>query len=159
MGYFNSLVARGAGRFVQQMKECGLSGAIVPDLPPEEAQEYLAQMELHGLDPIFIFSPNTPNERMRAIAGFAKGFVYCVARKGVTGASTQFSTDLDAYLARCRQATTLPLAVGFGVRDVNDLRHLVGKVDIAVVGSESIRVVETSGVEAIRPFIRGLKSL
>jgi tryptophan synthase alpha chain len=158
MGYYNTLVARTVPRFVSDMKRCGLKGAIVPDCPPEEAQEYLAAMNEQGLDPIFIFSPNSPKERMVEISKVSKGFIYCVARKGVTGAQTQFSKELGTYLDLCRSATKLPLALGFGVKDADDIRYLRGKVDVAVVGSESIRIVDSKGVSAIGPFIRSLRS-
>lgn len=157
MGYYNSLLARGIRRFTSEMKQVGLRGAIVPDVPPEEAAEYLEGMGEQELSPVFIFSPNSPLERMKHIASQSKGFVYCVARKGVTGESTEFSADLEQYLARCRIATSLPLAVGFGVKDAADLRYLRGKVEMAVVGSESIRVVDSHGVSGIVPFIRGLR--
>jgi tryptophan synthase alpha chain len=157
MSYYNAFVARGVEPFVARMKSVGLRGAIVPDCPPEEGQEYLAAMGQHGLDPVFIFSPNSPLERMQALGRISKGLVYCVARKGVTGAKTQFSVDLDDYLQRCRAATNLPLAVGFGVKESSDLDYLRGKVDIAVVGSESIRVVDNQGTAAIGPFIRSLR--
>jgi len=156
MGYYNTLFVRGVERFVGQMKQAGIRGAIVPDLPPEEGNRYLVAMESQQLDPIFIFSPNTPASRMREIASHARGFVYCVARKGVTGKTTEFSADLAEYLQRCRAATRLPIALGFGVRDRGDLAYLRGKVDMAVVGSETLRLVDAKGVEAIKPFITQL---
>jgi tryptophan synthase alpha chain len=85
--------------------------------------------------------------------------VYCVARKGVTGAATSFSEELDAYLARCRAATDLPLALGFGVKDKSDVDHLRGRADLAVIGTQTIRVMEEKGVEAVQPFIEGLRAL
>jgi len=112
----------------------GVCGAIVPDLPPEEGATYMAAMKHSDLDPIFIYSPSSDLERMRTIDKHARGFVYCVARKGVTVSQTAFSDDLDAYLTRCRAATNLPLALGFGVQDAADVEFLRGKVDIAVVG-------------------------
>jgi tryptophan synthase alpha chain len=156
MGYYNVLFARGVQRFVAQMKQVGIRGAIVPDLPPEEGDEYLAAMQTEQLDPIFIYSPNTSESRMREIAAHARGFVYCVARKGVTGKTTEFSADLASYLERCRAATKLPLALGFGVRDRADFGYLRGKADMAVVGSETLRIVDSQGVSAVAPFIRQL---
>ena len=156
MSYYNILYQYGVGAFVKRMAELGIKGAIVPDLPPEEAGEYLTAMAEQGLDPIFIFSPNTPQERLDYIARYARGFVYCVARKGVTGAETDFSTELSDYLQRCRRATRLPLAVGFGVKDAADVRFLSGKADIAVVGSQTLRVLDEQGVSAIGDFVSGL---
>lgn len=157
MTYYNILFKYGMGPFAERMAASGLRGAIVPDLPPEEAADHLAAMEQQGLDPIFIYSPNSSDARMRLIAEHARGFVYCVARKGVTGAATSFSEELDAYLARCRAATDLPLALGFGVKDAGDVDFLRGRVDIAVVGTQTIRVLEEQGVGAVKGFIRSLR--
>lgn len=156
MSYYNILFARGVEAFVEQSRNAGVRGMIVPDLPPEEGATYLSSMQRNGLDPIFIFSPNTPSSRLLQIADHARGFVYCVARKGVTGNTTTFSPELASYLQRCRTATKLPLAVGFGVRSPEDLSYLRGKADIAVVGSETLRIVDAQGVAGVAPFIRQL---
>lgn len=157
MTYYNILYKYGVSRFAADMAERGLRGSIVPDLPPEEGEEYLQSMEEQGLAPIFIFSPTTPDKRMSYLASFAKGFVYCVARKGVTGADTSFSDQLQGYMARCRQATDLPLALGFGVKEKADIDFLRGKADIAVIGTQTIRVMEQDGVGAVGDFITGLR--
>jgi tryptophan synthase alpha chain len=157
MTYYNILFKYGVRKFAEAMAQRGLKGAIVPDLPPEEAGDYLQAMGENGLAPIFIFAPNSTEKRMQLIAKHASGFVYCVARKGVTGASTEFSSDVDAYLARCRKATDLPLALGFGVSSKEDIDSLRGKADIAVVGSQAIRVLDSEGVNAVGEFIQGLR--
>ena len=157
MSYYNILFKYGMGRFTQTMAQTGIKGAIVPDLPPEEGTEYLDAMEEHDLAPIFIFSPTTPDERMKYLASFGKGFIYCVARKGVTGVDTDFSEQLKNYLARCRKATDLPLALGFGVKEKKDVDFLRGKADIAVVGSQTIRLVDQEGVGAVGEFIKSLR--
>jgi tryptophan synthase alpha chain len=157
MTYYNILFKYGVDRFADHMRDAGLKGAIVPDLPPEEADDYLSAMERCGLSPIFIFSPTTKKERLQTIARVAGGFVYCVARKGVTGDQTAFSRQLDEYLGACRQATNLPLALGFGVKDREDVKFLAGKSDIAVIGTQALRVIETQGIEALGDFIRGLQ--
>lgn len=157
MSYYNVLFKRGVSSFVARMAESGLRGAIVPDLPPEEGSEYLDAMRDNLLDPIFIYSPNTKDARLKVIAEHGRGFIYCVARKGVTGAQTSFSSDLSSYLARARAATTLPLAVGFGVKEKADVDFLKGKADIAVVGSETLRVLESGGIAAVGPFLQSLR--
>ena len=157
MTYYNLLFRGGVATFIERARQAGVLGVIVPDLPPEEAGDYLPAMERAGLDPIFIFSPSSPPERMREIAKHARGFVYCMARKGVTGAHTTFSAELDAYLARCRSATALPLALGFGVQDKSDVAFLRGKVDIAVVGSATLKLIDEKGVGAVDEFVRGLR--
>jgi tryptophan synthase alpha chain len=157
MSYYNIPFKYGLERFAWAMAERGLKGAIVPDLPPEEGKDYLAAMEKHDLAPIFIFSPTTTDERMKYIASFAKGFVYCVARKGVTGLDTSFSAQLGTYLARCRSATALPLALGFGVKDKADVDFLKGKADIAIIGTQTIRLMDQKGVGVVGDFIRNLR--
>lgn len=157
MTYYNIVCRYGVHRFAQAMAERNIRGAIVPDLPPEEADEYMVACAENGLEPIFLYAPTTTNERMAYLNGFSKGMVYCAARKGVTGADTEFSESIDSYLKRCAAATSLPLAVGFGVKDRRDVDYLKGKADIAIVGSATIRLLEEQGPEAVGPFIRSLR--
>ena len=156
MTYYNILHCHGVERFVERCKTIGIQGCIIPDLPPAEGQAYLEAMHAAALAPIHIFTPNTPDQRMRFLNDNSAGFIYSVARKGVTGKNTAFSGELADYLQRCRANTQLPLAVGFGVKTREDIEFLRGKADIAVVGSETIRVLEDDGVDAVRPFIESL---
>jgi len=157
MTYYNILFRYGVHDFISAMAKRGLQGAIVPDLPPEEGREYLEAMQIHDLAPILIFSPATSDKRMKYLDSIGRGFIYCVARKGVTGAHTSFSTGLSSYLVRCRKASRLPLALGFGVKGRADVSFLRGKADIAVIGTETIRMIEEHGVASVRGFIRGLR--
>jgi len=157
MTYYNIPFRYNVDRFVPAMANRDLQGAIIPDLPPEEGKAYLDAMQRHDLAPILIFSPTTPVERMRYLADFGRGFIYCVARKGVTGEDTDFSSDLSSYLDRCREAASLPLALGFGLKEKADVDFLKGKADIAVVGSQTIRVMEKDGIRAVEDFIRSLR--
>ena len=141
------------------MRETHLRGAIVPDLPPEEGSEYFKAMDDFGLQPIMLYSPTTSAERMRYIASYAGGFIYCVARKGVTGESTDFSRSLDTYLEQCRLTSDLPLAVGFGVKEKGDVEFLKGRAEIAVVGTEAIRIMEGGGVKGVGDFFRSLRDI
>ncbi len=156
MTYYNVPYKYGIGEFTSKMADSGLRGTILPDLPPDEGEDFFKSMEKHNLDPILIFSPATTDERMKYLNSFAKGFIYCVARKGVTGKNTTFSNELTAYLKRCREMTSLPLALGFGIKEKEDVDFLKGKADIAVIGTQSIRVMEESGVGAVGEFIGGL---
>jgi len=158
MSYYNILYAYNVERFTDAMLNVGIKGAIVPDLPPEEGRDYISAMNDRQLSPVFIFSPTTPEKRMQYIADSGSGFIYCVARKGVTGDNTDFSNTLDDYLSKCRNATDLPLALGFGVKDKYDIDFLRGKVDIAVIGTQTIRLVESKGVDAVGDFIAGLRT-
>ncbi len=156
MTYYNILFSYGVHDFIYAMAKGGLQGAIVSDLPPEEGHDYLEAMQIHDLAPILIFSPATSDKRMKYLDSFGRGFIYCVARKGVTGADTNFSTGLSSYLVRCRKASRLPLALGFGIKGRADVDFLRGKADIAVIGTETIRRVEEMGVASVGDFIRSL---
>jgi tryptophan synthase alpha chain len=157
MSYYNIPFKYGVDRFASVMAEAGIKGAIIADLPPEEGMEYMTAMQKNNLEPIMLFSPTTTPERMRYISSFAKGFIYCVARKGVTGKDTDFSKDLAMYLSGCRAETGLPLALGFGIKEKADIDFLKGKVEIAVIGTQSIRIMEKDGIPAVGDFLRGLR--
>ena len=156
MTYYNILFKYGVDDFVAKMNDINIKGAIIPDLAPEEGSDYLQAMQKHGLDPVHIFTPNSPMERKQYLNQHTSGFMYTVARKGVTGKNTQFDAELDGYLAECRQATDLPLALGFGVKTKADYEYIRGKADIAIIGSEAIRVMEDDGVDAVGPYIKSI---
>jgi len=157
MTYYNILFKYGVEDFIMKSKEIGIQGFIVPDLPPEEGAEYQDLCGRYGLAPIQIFAPTSTEERMRTLAGHGAGFIYCVARRGVTGSKTEFDQPFNDYLARCRKATDLPLAVGFGISSKDDVAALTGRADIAVIGTATIRLVEEKGPEAVGPFIASLR--
>jgi len=157
MSYYNIVYKHGIEEFVKTLKKKSLKGAIIADLPPEEGQQYFSLMKQWGLCPVVLFSPTTSEERMRYISNFGSGFVYCVARKGVTGAKTDFSEQLADYLSRCRRATKLPLALGFGVKEKKDIDFIKGRVEIAVIGTQTLRVLEKDGIEGVREFLKNLR--
>ncbi len=157
MTYYNVPYKYGINEFTSKMAASNLKGTIIPDLPPEEGRDYFDAVNRNNLDPIMIFSPTTTDERMKYLNSYARGFIYCVARKGVTGKDTDFSDELSGYLERCRNATSLPLALGFGIKQKADVDFLKGKVDIAVIGTQSIRIMEESGIDAVGEFIKGLR--
>jgi tryptophan synthase alpha chain len=157
MTYYNIVFKYGQERFLQRAREIGIKGLIVPDLPPEESNGYFELARSSGIAPIQIFAPTSTEERMRHLATFGEGFIYCVARKGVTGNRSNFDEEINAYLARCRRATDLPLAVGFGVSKREDVRFLTGKADIAVIGTATIKLLEEQGEKAVGPFLAGLR--
>lgn len=157
MSYYNIVFRYGVDRFIFAMANKNVRGIIIPDLPPEEGQEYLESMRKGNLAPIFLFSPTTSDKRMKYLDFLGRGLIYCVARKGTTGQDTSFSDELTEFLARCRKATNLPLALGFGVKEKKHIDYLKGKVDIAVIGSQTIRIVERSGITSVASFVRSLR--
>lgn len=139
MGYFNTVLALGLETFLDRLNDTGLSGFILPDLPPEQGRELFANARERDLAPILLVAPNTPDERLGELAGQARGMVYAVARKGVTGRHTELGSELADYLKRVRNAFTVPLGVGFGLSTGEDIGFLRDKVDIAIVGSALLK--------------------
>jgi len=158
MTYYNIVFKHGEEAFFQRAADIGIQGLIVPDLPPEEGGTFLGLAQRHDVAPILIFAPTSTPERMRHLSSLGEGFIYCVARRGVTGSDTRFDQAFHDYMTRCRENSTLPLAVGFGIKAKTDIDALVGRADIAVIGSETIRLVDRDGPAAVGPFIKGLRS-
>ncbi|WP_310599248.1 tryptophan synthase subunit alpha [Desulfobulbus sp.] len=156
MTYYNIMFKYGELAFLRRTRDIGLCGTIVPDLPPEEGHDYLAASKELGLAPVQFFTPTSSEERMSHVAAQGAGFIYCVARRGVTGKQTAFDHALEQYLVRCRQATSLPLAVGFGIGNREDVAMLTGKADMAVIGTATIKLVDAKGPTAVGPFIAEL---
>lgn len=138
MGYYNTVHAQGELDFCKRLKQVGGTGSIVPDLPIQYSDDYFNACAEEGLAPIQIVTPNASLDRLKALAGHSRGFVYCVARKGVTGKQTTFE-GIDAYLKRVRSATDLPLALGFGVKSHEDIKSLIGQVDMAIIGTAGLQ--------------------
>ena len=157
MTYYNILYKYGVGDFLAKAEQIGIKGLIIPDLPPEEGQEYLILAKEHNISPIQIFAPTSTQERMQTLSSNADGFIYCVARRGVTGSQTSFDEQFNSYIAKCKANTDLPLAVGFGISGKDDIEVLRGKAEIAVIGSATIRLVDNDGPDAVGPFIKGLR--
>ena len=157
MTYYNIIFKYGEEAFFKRAADNGIKGFIVPDLPPEMGESFLTLADKYDLAPILIYAPTSTRERMEALAAHGRGFIYCVARRGVTGKKSEFDKDFTSYLARCRAATALPLAVGFGIQAKEDIETLKGKADMAVIGSRTIQLVEQEGAEAVGPYIAGLR--
>jgi tryptophan synthase alpha chain len=158
MGYYNSVFQMGHASFCACLAEHGGSGFILADLPPEEAGDLYQHAERYQLAPILLLTPTTPLPRLQQIARQARGFVYCVARRGVTGAHTIVDQGLKAFVARCRQATSLPLALGFGLQTGADLRQVQGLVDIGIVGTALLTAWEQGGAEQYEALLQALRA-
>jgi tryptophan synthase alpha chain len=156
MTYYNIVYRYGLESFIQRAAQLGIKGFIVPDLPPEEGADYLRLTQQHDLAAVMFFTPTSTDMRMQEVAGQGSGFVYCVARRGVTGEHTEMDDSLVGYLDRCRQATDLPLAVGFGIGKRQDVAMLEGRADMAVIGTATIKLVDQQGSGAVGAFIRSL---
>jgi tryptophan synthase alpha chain len=154
MGYYNSVFQMGHETFSACLTEHGASGFFVADLPPEEGGALFAEADRLDLAPIVLMTPTNSMERLRQVAQYARGFVYCVARKGVTGAQTQIDQSLEAFIARCRDVTSLPLALGFGLRSGLELQRIRDYVDIAIVGTALLEAWEQGGAARYEQLLR-----
>jgi tryptophan synthase alpha chain len=172
--YFNPIVRYGLTRFVDDAAAAGADGVLVIDLIVEEAGEYLAAMERANLAPIFLAAPTSPDERLEAVAGHSKGFIYAISRVGITGKQQSLTTDAASLVARIRRWSTLPVAVGFGISNAEHVAQVAEFADAAVIGSAIVELIERSTAEtcaadsssstgwetapdAVARFIKGLR--
>jgi len=164
MGYCNPIEAMGAEDFARRAAAAGVDGVIVVDCPPEEGEELLAAITAAGIDPIFLIAPTTADERMARLCRTARGFVYYVSLKGVTGAATLAHDEVERKLAAIRTHTGLPVGVGFGIRDGESAARIGRFADAVVVGSAVVsRIADHRHDPAamdreVRAFVGSLRS-
>jgi tryptophan synthase alpha chain len=161
MTYWNPIERYGVQRFARDLAAAGGAGLITPDLIPEEAGEWLAASDVHGLDRVFLVAPSSTDERIASTVAACRGFVYATSVMGVTGAREQTSDAAPALVARVRAATRLPVAVGLGVRDGAQAAAVAGYADGVIVGSALIRCLldapdEQQGLAALRGLVSEL---
>lgn len=156
MGYYNTAFKMGEEAFVKRVKEAGGVGYILPDLPIEESPKLHKLSEEAGIEPIILMTPTSSDKRLAKLGTASRGFVYVVARKGVTGSKTQMGDDVLALVERCRQHTDVPLGVGFGISSKADIDVLRGHADIAIVGTAALKTWQEGGAPALREFFAEL---
>jgi tryptophan synthase alpha chain len=144
MGYANPIEAMGTATFADRAQRAGVDGVIVVDYPPEEAGEFAALLDARRIAPIFLLSPTTPEARMTAVGRMARGYVYYVSLKGVTGAGHLDTGEVIAKLAEIRKRVALPVGVGFGIRDAASARAIAAHADAVVIGSRIIQEIEAA---------------
>ena len=147
MGYANPIEAMGAAAFVDRAAVAGVDGVLVVDYPPEEATEFAALATARGIAPIFLLSPTTPAERIAAVGRIARGYVYYVSLKGVTGAGHIDTAEVARRLAEIRRYIDLPVGVGFGIRDAASAQAVAAVADAVVIGSRIIQEIEAGPAE------------
>ena len=159
--YLNPVVRLGLPGFCERAAAAGADGVLLTDMIVEEAGEYLAAMGKHGLAPIFLAAPTSPEARLRAIAAVSRGFVYAVSRVGITGTQQRLESDAEQLVSRLRRVTELPIAVGFGISNAEHVRAVGEFADAAVIGSALVSLIETSerkdAAKAIGSFVAGLR--
>ena len=147
MGYANPIEAMGVERFVMEAKAAGVDGTIVVDYPPEECAAFAALAKANGIDPVFLLAPTSTEKRIREVAKVASGYVYYVSLKGITGAGHLDISDVVKHLPAIRAATSVPIGVGFGIRDAASARQIAQIADGVVIGSRIIQEIEAGRPE------------
>ena len=159
--YLNPVVRMGMETFCSRAAEAGADGVLLTDMIVEEAGEYLAAMRKHELAPVFLAAPTSPDSRLKAIAGVSKGFVYAISRVGITGTQQKVAGDAAELVARLRQFTSLPIAVGFGISNAEHVKAVGEFADAAVIGSALVALIEKTSPQdapaAVGRFIAGLR--
>ena len=140
--YFNPLLQFGLKNLAQAAVAAGLDGVLVTDLIPEESGEFEAELRAHDLNLIFLVAPTSTDERLKLVAEHASGFVYAVSRAGVTGTRENVSSEAEKLVSRMRGVTSLPIAVGFGISNVEQVRDVQRYADAVVVGSAIVAEME-----------------
>ncbi len=160
MGYTNPILAYGLERFVEDAALAGADGFIVPDLPPEEADDLDRLCRAHGLGLIYFLAPTSTDERVKLVAEKAQGYIYLVSITGVTGARAQVASGLRDFVGRIRRATSTPIAIGFGVSTPEQAGEVSRLADGVIVGSALVQIVDRAEdkPQAAAQFIQQLKS-
>jgi len=151
MGYANPIEAMGLGTFADRAKETGVDGVLVVDYPPEEAADYAQTLAARDIAAIFMLAPTTTQVRIAAVAKVARGYVYYVSLKGVTGAGHLDTTDVARRLAEIRKLVGLPVGVGFGIRDAAGAQAIAAHADAVVIGSRIIEEIEAGPASEAAP--------
>ncbi|MCX6761303.1 MAG: tryptophan synthase subunit alpha [Candidatus Moranbacteria bacterium] len=160
MGYFNTIFNYGVERFCREAMECGCSGLIFPDIPlEEEAKEHFLKFaKKYNLSNIRVLSPASTPERIKKNAEVADGFLYFVGRKGTTGAKTKLDEALNCNLEKIKKYVKIPVAVGFGISETKHIKSLIGKAEVAVIGSAVLDRYAKAGIgkelEGVKKFLK-----
>jgi tryptophan synthase alpha chain len=158
MGYANPIERMGMTTFAKAAQAAGVDGVLVVDYPPEESAELLAAMDAAGLDTIYLLSPTSGVERIKLVAACARGYVYYVSLKGVTGAGNIDTADVAAKIREIKSVLTIPVGVGFGIRDRATARAVAAVADAVVIGSRIVQEIESSPEDVVVAKVQSLVS-
>lgn len=160
MTYANVVFSYGIERFVSTAAEVGMSGIILPDVPYEEKEEFSSVCDKYGIDFISLIAP-TSEERISTIARDAKGFIYCVSSLGVTGTRTSITTDIGAIVAKIKESSDVPTAVGFGISTPEQAADISQKADGIIIGSAIVKIIAKYGKDSapyVYEFVKSVKT-
>ncbi len=159
--YFNLIHRVGMERFINDAAKAGVDGLLVLDLPPEESDSYESLMRQAGLCQIYLIAPTTPEDRLAAIVKRGAGFIYYISREGVTGMQSKVASNLGEQVAKIREHTALPIAVGFGISNPEQAKLVAQAADGCVVGSAIVNQIAQHGkspdlVGKVSEFVKSL---
>jgi len=163
MGYLNPVEAMGYEEFADAARLSGVDGLLLVDLPPEEACEFNELLYQRDIDPVYLLAPTSTHQRMEIVALEARGFVYYVSIRGVTGSATLDYNEIKAKISEIRQHTNLPVGVGFGINSPERAVKIGEFADAVVIGSAIVRMMEDfdgdkqSVINAVSDFLRGVR--
>ena len=161
MGYANPIERMGAEAFAQAAQEAGVDGVLVVDYPPEESVDFAAKMKAADIDPIFLLAPTSTDERIAEVGRAASGYVYYVSLKGVTGAANLDVTSIASKIPAIKKHVSLPVGVGFGIRDAQTAAAVAQVSDAVVIGSRIVQLLEQASPETaadtLTQFITGIR--
>ncbi len=149
MTYWNPVVQYGIERFASDLAASGGSGLITPDLIPDEAEEWIAASDRHGLDRIFLAAPSSTDERLRSVIESSRGFVYAVSTMGITGARADVDSAARALVARLHSQGASRVCVGVGISTADQVHDVTGYADGAIVGSHLVATLDEHGLDAL----------
>ncbi len=163
MSYYNPLHSFGIERTLKHMKKFQVDGIIIPDLPPEESSEIKRLSKINGVSLILLAASNTPDSRLKIIAGRSEGFIYCLSHIGITGIRKGLPSGVKTFINKLRNLTDKPLAVGFGISEPEHVSMVNSFADAAIVGSAVIEVIKNNAdnkdmVKITGDFVERLKS-
>jgi len=147
MGYLNPVEVMGYEAFAEQAREAGVDGVLTVDMPPEEADDFIAVMRAHDLDPVFLLAPTSTADRIDSIAAHASGFIYYVSLKGVTGSHKLDVAEVERKVDEIRAHTSLPVGVGFGIKDAETAAQVAKFSNAVIVGSALVSRIEALAAE------------
>jgi len=157
MTYANPVFSYGIKKFCRDSARAGVSGLIIPDLPPEEAAELEKEAKSNGIDLIYFLAPTSSESRIKLVASRASGFIYLVSVAGVTGARNTLPVDLAGFVSRVKKMTALPVCVGFGISTPAQAKEVASFSDGVIIGSRIIQLMETEGIGAAASFLGELR--
>lgn len=160
MTYLNVLFKYGYNRFLQKAQDAGICGVIIPDMPYEEKEELRVVAEQYGIEVVSLIAP-TSESRIKRIAEDAQGFIYEVSSMGVTGVRSEIKTDLESITKAVKQATDIPVAIGFGISTPEQAKKYAQLADGVIVGSAIVKIVAEHGVQApkyVYDYVKSMKA-